>query len=79
MSVDSSSSSTGSEEYVPTETDVLDYEAVFGIDPDCVAAGLGIGFFPKPIVREQTRVRIEHTDMTALLFYQGYSEDEFAI
>ncbi|MAO92307.1 MAG: phosphoserine phosphatase SerB [Rhodospirillales bacterium] len=43
------------------------------------AAGLGIGFFPKPIVREQTRVRIEHTDMTALLFYQGYSEDEFAI
>jgi phosphoserine phosphatase len=43
------------------------------------AAGLGIGFFPKPIVREQTRVRIEHTDMTALLFYQGYTEDEFAI
>ncbi|MDF1750250.1 MAG: phosphoserine phosphatase SerB [Alphaproteobacteria bacterium] len=43
------------------------------------SAGLGIGFFPKPIVRDQTRVRIEHTDMTSLLFYQGYTEDEFAI
>lgn len=44
-----------------------------------LAAGLGIGFHPKPIVRAQARFRIEHTNMTALAFYQGYGEEDFAI
>lgn len=44
-----------------------------------MAAGLGIGFHPKPIVRAQARYRIDHTDMTALAFYQGYGEEDFAV
>ncbi|MDW3206787.1 MAG: phosphoserine phosphatase SerB [Alphaproteobacteria bacterium] len=44
-----------------------------------LAAGLGIGFHPKPIVRAQARFRIEHADMTALAFYQGYGEEDFAV
>lgn len=42
------------------------------------AAGLGVGFFPKPIVREQAGAVIENTDMTTLLFFQGYREEDFA-
>ncbi len=44
-----------------------------------LAAGLGIGFNPKPIVRAQTKFHIEHTDMTSLLFFQGYAEEDFAV
>ena len=40
------------------------------------AAGLGIAYKAKPIVAAETRARIEHTDLTAALFFQGYSEDE---
>lgn len=43
------------------------------------AAGLGIGFHPKKIVREQAPYRIEHTDMTSLIFFQGYGEEDFAV
>ncbi|NMM44617.1 phosphoserine phosphatase SerB [Rhodospirillaceae bacterium KN72] len=41
------------------------------------AAGLGIGFYPKPIVRREARFRIEFTDMTTLAFYQGYGSEDF--
>lgn len=40
------------------------------------AAGLGIAYKAKPIVAAETVARIEHTDLTAALFFQGYSEDE---
>lgn len=43
------------------------------------AAGLGVGYFPKPVVRENAGAVIEHTDMTTLLFYQGYREQDFVI
>lgn len=43
------------------------------------AAGLGIGFHPKKIVREQAPYRIEHTDMTTLAFFQGYGEEDFVL
>lgn len=42
------------------------------------AAGMGIGFNPKPIVRVSAKYRIEHTDMRSLAYYQGYSDDDFA-
>lgn len=41
------------------------------------AAGLGVGFRAKPIVREQAPHRIDHTDLATLLYYQGYRYEEF--
>ncbi|MBI1359920.1 MAG: phosphoserine phosphatase SerB [Alphaproteobacteria bacterium] len=41
------------------------------------AAGLGVAYRAKPIVAAETMARIEHTDLTAALFFQGFSEDEF--
>jgi phosphoserine phosphatase len=40
------------------------------------AAGLGIAYKAKPIVASETRARIQHTDLTAGLFFQGYAESE---
>lgn len=40
------------------------------------AAGLGIAYKAKPIVAAETSARIDHTDLTAALFFQGYREDE---
>ena len=36
------------------------------------AAGLGIAFRPKPILAEAIANRLEHADLRALLFAQGY-------
>ena len=41
------------------------------------AAGLGVAFHAKPIVAEQAQVRIDHGDLTSLLYLQGYRRDEF--
>ncbi|MDE8347390.1 MAG: haloacid dehalogenase-like hydrolase, partial [Acidocella sp.] len=35
-------------------------------------AGLGIAYYPKPVVAAQVLNRVEHTDLTSLLFAQGY-------
>jgi phosphoserine phosphatase len=40
------------------------------------AASLGVAYRAKPIVAVETRARIQHTDLTAALFFQGYREDE---
>jgi phosphoserine phosphatase len=40
------------------------------------AAGLGVAFHAKPIVAERAKWRIEHGDLTALLFAQGYRAEE---
>jgi phosphoserine phosphatase len=40
------------------------------------AAGLGIAYKAKPIVAAETLARIECTDLTAALFFQGYAESE---
>ena len=40
------------------------------------AAGLGVAIHAKPIVAEQAAVRIDHSDLTALLYLQGYSDDD---
>jgi phosphoserine phosphatase len=44
-----------------------------------VTAGLGIAFHAKPIVAAQVRARIDHNDLTALLFAQGYKREEFVV
>ena len=41
------------------------------------AAGLGVALHAKPVVAAEAQVRIDHGDLTALLYLQGYSEDEF--
>jgi phosphoserine phosphatase len=41
------------------------------------AAGLGVAFHAKPVVAAAARVRIDHGDLTALLFAQGYRRDQF--
>jgi len=40
-------------------------------------AGLGVAFRAKPAVAAAARVRIEHGDLTALLYLQGYAAAEF--
>ena len=44
--------------------------------PMLLAAGLGIAFRAKPAVAAAARWRIDHADLTALLYAQGYREDE---
>jgi phosphoserine phosphatase len=39
-------------------------------------AGLGVAYHAKPIVAEAAGARIDHGDLTALLYLQGYSDDE---
>ena len=41
------------------------------------AAGIGVALHAKPVVAERARVRIDHCDLTALLFLQGYTAAEF--
>ncbi len=41
------------------------------------AAGLGVGYRGKAIVRERAPHRIDHADLTALLYFQGYRYDAF--
>ena len=41
------------------------------------AAGLGVAVRPKQVVRDAADVVIDHGDLTALLFLQGYSADDF--
>ncbi|MEM8878583.1 MAG: phosphoserine phosphatase SerB [Pseudomonadota bacterium] len=40
-------------------------------------AGLGVAYYAKPAVAEAADARIDHTDLTSLLFAQGYQVDEF--
>jgi phosphoserine phosphatase len=40
-------------------------------------AGLGVAFHGKPAVRAAADVRIDHADLTALLYLQGYRKAEF--
>ncbi len=40
-------------------------------------AGLGIAYRAKPIVASAAHCAIDHADLTAALYFQGYSDDEF--
>jgi phosphoserine phosphatase len=41
------------------------------------AAGLGVAFRAKPIVADAVAVRVDHGDLTALLYLQGYARQDF--
>jgi phosphoserine phosphatase len=45
--------------------------------PMLQAAGMGVALHAKPKVQEQARFVINHGDLTALLYLQGYSKSEF--
>jgi phosphoserine phosphatase len=42
------------------------------------AAGLGVAFHAKPIVAREARARVNHADLRALLFAQGYRAGQFS-
>src|ERR1700747_157516 len=41
------------------------------------AAGLGVAFRAKPRVAAAAHARIDHSDLTALLYAQGFRREEF--
>jgi len=41
-----------------------------------LAAGLGVAVHAKPVVAEQAAVQIDHSDLTALLYLQGYTDED---
>ena len=43
------------------------------------AAGLGIAYRAKPIVAAQADARIDHADLTALLYFQGFQRGDFVM
>jgi phosphoserine phosphatase len=42
------------------------------------AAGMGVAYHAKPLVRQAARFQVAHTDLRALLFYQGYRAADIA-
>ncbi|HQT75662.1 MAG: phosphoserine phosphatase SerB [Rhodospirillales bacterium 20-64-7] len=42
-----------------------------------LAAGLGVAFHAKPVVAREARARVDHGDLRALLFAQGYPASAF--
>jgi len=40
-------------------------------------AGLGVAFHAKPLVAAEANAQVNHCDLTALLYLQGYRKDEF--
>jgi phosphoserine phosphatase len=45
--------------------------------PMLKAAGLGVAFHAKPVVAAEVPARIDHGDLTALLYLQGYRQCDF--
>ena len=45
--------------------------------PMIEAAGLGVAYHGKPVVAQAAAARIDHGDLTALLYAQGYARSEF--
>ena len=45
--------------------------------PMLQAAGLGVAYRAKPKVAAAAHARIEHTDLSALLYAQGFARKEF--
>lgn len=41
-------------------------------------AGLGVAYRAKPVVAEKAHAKVDHTDLTALLYFQGYRAEDFA-
>ncbi len=47
--------------------------------PMLEAAGIGIGYHPKPILEERLLNCIRFTDLSSILYIQGYKKEEFII
>jgi phosphoserine phosphatase len=45
--------------------------------PMIEAAGLGVAYHGKPVVAAAARFRLDHADLTGILFLQGYRAQEF--
>lgn len=43
------------------------------------AAGLGVAYRAKPVVAAQADARVDHADLTALLYFQGYRREAFSV
>ncbi|MDP2213042.1 phosphoserine phosphatase SerB [Phenylobacterium sp.] len=41
------------------------------------AAGLGVAYRAKPVVAAQAHAKVDHADLTALLYFQGYAATDF--
>ncbi len=41
------------------------------------AAGLGVAYRAKPLVAAEAHARVDHADLTAMLYFQGYRADQF--
>jgi phosphoserine phosphatase len=41
------------------------------------AAGLGVAYRAKPKVAANAHARVEHADLTALLYAQGFARNDF--
>jgi phosphoserine phosphatase len=41
------------------------------------AAGLGVAYRAKPVVAARAHARVDHTDLTTLLYFQGYRAEAF--
>jgi len=41
-------------------------------------AGTGVALHAKPSVQAECQVRVNHGDLTALLYLQGYARDQFS-
>ena len=46
-------------------------------DSAMVDAGLGVAYHAKPVTAAAAAARVDHGDLTALLYLQGYRRDEF--
>ncbi|MES2034351.1 MAG: phosphoserine phosphatase SerB [Pseudomonadota bacterium] len=42
------------------------------------AAGLGVAYRAKPVVAEKAHARVDHADLTAMLYFQGFRYEDFA-
>lgn len=42
-------------------------------------AGLGVAYRAKPVVAARAQARIDHSDLTALLYFQGYGASDFVV
>ena len=41
------------------------------------ASGLGVAYRAKPIVAAEAHCKVDHSDLTAVLYFQGYRQSEF--
>ncbi|MEO1121046.1 MAG: HAD family phosphatase, partial [Pseudomonadota bacterium] len=41
------------------------------------AAGIGVAYKAKPVVADQADAQLDHSDLTGVLYLQGYAESDF--